>query len=136
MLARLVLLLFGLYSVMSTTVFVLTFVTHECLLSIIVSPSLFSINDRRLMFASGGSPVFTPRNRQSPGAVLVTLLLLCGGVESNPGPSRSTTAVNAAQSVGRKNMKFGLLNTCSAVNKAALIHDFVHDENFDVVALT
>ena len=33
-------------------------------------------------------------------------------------------------------MKFGLLNMRSAVNKAALIHDFVHDENFDVVALT
>jgi len=134
MLARLVVLLFGLHSIMSTTIFASTFVTHECAPSIILSPSLFSINDRRLMFVSGGSRVFTPRNRQSPSAVLVALLLLCGGVESNPGPSRSAAA--AAQFVGRKNMKFGLLNTRSAVNKAALIHDFVHDENFDVVALT
>ena len=68
--------------------------------------------------------------RPSPGrslpATLVALLLLAGGIESNPGPASS----------GTSGIEFGLLNARSAVHKAALIHDVIADCKLDVLALT
>ena len=61
------------------------------------------------------------RSRRSSSAVLVALLLLRGGVESNPGPAT---------------LNFGLMNARSAVNKAAHIHDVVSDHRLDVAAIT
>jgi len=64
------------------------FVTHECPPSAavtgVVSPSL--IVDRHLMFAATDR-VYRPRVYRSPASVLVELLLLLGGVESNPVPT-------------------------------------------------
>jgi hypothetical protein len=45
------------------------------------------------------------------------------GVEPNPGPIATT-------------LKFGLLNTRSMVNKAALIHNIVNDHKLDMLAVT
>ena len=85
-------------------------VTHEWPASIIVSPSLLSAVDRRLLYVTNASQIFSARRRQSPSAALVVLLLLRAGVESNPGPASNTT-----------NIRLGLLNTRSAVHKATVI---------------
>ena len=97
-------------------------VTLEWRASVItVSPSLLNAVDRRLLFNADGSRIFMPRSRRSPSAVLVALLLLRGGVESNPGPAT---------------LNFGLMNARSAVNKAAHIHDVLADHRLDVAAIT
>jgi len=114
----------------TTTADETTTVTHEWRASIIVSPSLLYAVDRRLLFAADGLRIFMPRSRRSPNAVLIALLLLRGGVESNPGP-----VVNARHP-GSKGIKLGLLNTRSVVHKAAVIHDIVRDEKLDIIALT
>ena len=107
-------------------------VTHDCAqnhtdaTAIHVSPSLTHlINDRRLMFISSGR-VYRPSPDRSLSATLVALLLLAGGIESNPGPSSSSTP----------GIEFGLLNARSAVHKAALIHDVIADRKLDVLTLT
>jgi len=68
--------------------------------------------------------------------VLVALLLLLGGVESNPGPT--STANDATQSTAprRNSTSLGLLNVCSARHKAALIHDVIADNHLDVFVMT
>jgi len=112
-------------------------VTHDCThisATVAVSSSLCSLSsDCRLHFA--GSCIYRPCRRRSPAAVLVSLLLLLGGVEPNPGPSSAAT------------MSFGLLNARSAQHKAALIQDVIEDHRpacdrrqrrlpLDVLALT
>jgi len=74
---------------------------------------------------------YRPRPYHSPPTVLVALLLLLGGVESNPGPT--STANSATQSIAprRNSTSLGLLNVCSARHKAALIHDVIADNHLD-----
>jgi len=50
-------------------------------------------------------------------------------VESNPGP-----AGNCHSSAGY--MSLGLLDVCSAVRKAALIHDVIAEHHLDILAMT
>ena len=90
-----------------------TAVTLECRASITVSPSLLNGVDRRLLFNADRSPIFTLRNRRSPSAALVALLLLRAGVESNPGP-----AANCRSSAGYMTLQtsFGLLNALSLIH--------------------
>jgi len=71
-----------------------------------------------------------PRPHRSPASVLVTLLLLLGGVESNPGP---TSTVNRT---ARETTRAGLLNVRSARQKAALIQNVIADCRLDVLVLT
>jgi len=104
-------------------------VTLECRASITVSSSLRNAVDRRLLFNADKSPIFTPRHRRSLSAALVALLLLRADVESNPGP-----AANCRSSAGY--MILGLLNVCSAVRKAALIHDVMAEHHLDILAMT
>jgi len=103
------------------------FVTLECTY---VSPTLSALAaDRRLHLII--ERVYRPRPHRSPAAVVVSLLLLLGGVESNPGPAaagappRSTDALNV-----------GLLNVRSARHKAAFIHDVISDNHLDVLCMT
>jgi hypothetical protein len=56
-------------------------------------------------------------------------LLLLGGVEANPGPAASVAAPTNA-------LQLGVLNTHSAVHKAAVIHDVISSHHLDVMALT
>jgi len=71
----------------------------------IVSPMLSHVTaDRRLLFTTSGH-IYRPCRRRSPSTVLVSLLLLLGGVEPNPGPAAFTTPTGTA---------FGLLNARSA----------------------
>ncbi len=106
-----------------------TFVTHDCARcqQPSVSPLLSQLTtDRRLLFAPSGR-VYRPCRRRSPSDVLTALLLLLGGIETNPGPAALTTPTGAA---------FGLLNARSVVHKAALIHDVIAGQKLDVLALT
>lgn len=52
------------------------------------------------------------------------LLLFIGGIEANPGP------------VTESHIRVGLLNVRSAVQKAALIHETIHDKKLDILILT
>ena len=67
---------------------------------------------------------FCRRARKSRFALI---LLLIAGVEPNPVPRSSAPT---------RSLRFGLLNTRSAVNKAALVHDTIADFNLDMFALT
>jgi len=60
---------------------------------------------------------------------MLSLLLLSGNIESNPGPPVYTSP----SGVG---IRFGSFNVRSAVNKAALIHGIISDNNLDVLSLT
>ena len=96
---------------------------------VIVSPLLSNITaDRRLLITNTAGRTFQPCRRRSPAAVIVALLLLLGGVETNPDPPSAITAI-------RPTTSFGVLNARSARHKAALIHDVIADHRLDVLAL-
>lgn len=86
-----------------------------------ISSALFSLTDRRLMFAGRPRSMFRPSSSTSRGAIVVALLLLLGGVEPNPGPA---------------GLRLGLINVRSAVGKAALIHDVISHHHLDVLIVT
>jgi len=66
---------------------------------------------------------FKPRAHRSLLTTLVTLLLLSGDIELNPGPHSIDT------------LKLGSLNIRSITRKSALIHDIINDQNLDILAL-
>ena len=84
---------------------------------VVVSP-VHTCHGERLLPPSGQF-IFRPQHERSLSTVSLAILLI-GGVESNPGPD----------------ITFGLLNTRSAVHKAALIHDVICDVGLDFAALT
>lgn len=104
-------------------------VTHDWSLSTYVSPTLFNI-DRRLLFNTDGSSIFKPRRNHSHHAAFSALLLLLGGVETNPGPAVKLRAKSA--SAKDTAVTIGCLNCRSAANKTAVIHDLISDNNLDV----
>lgn len=108
-------------------------VTHDWSLSTYVSPTLFNI-DRRLLFNTDGSSIFKPRRNHSHHAAFSALLLLLGGVETNPGPAVKLRAKSA--SAKDTAVTIGCLNCRSAANKTAVIHDLISDNNLDVLFLT
>ena len=91
-----------------------------------VSPSLFTPSVMLLQLRLN-SPVI-PRSRLSSSNLwLLSLLLLSGNVESNPGPLTPSS---------KTGISLGSLNVRSAVNKAPLIHDIIADNNLDLLSLT
>jgi len=54
----------------------------------------------------------------------MSILLIIAGIEKNPGPSI------------KSNIKMGLINARSVVNKTAPIHDMIKDNRFDLLAVT
>ena len=86
-----------------------------------VNPGLVSV-PQALLVCRSSRYVFVSRERRSLPAVVTALLLLLGGVESNPGPVSSIT--------------LGVFNVRSVVRKAALLHSLIADEKLDVVALS
>ena len=108
-------------------------VTHDWSLSTYVSSALFN-TDRRLLFNTDGSSIFKPRRHHSHHAAFTALLLLLGGVETNPGPA----AKLRTKSVLTKDtmVSIGCLNCRSAANKTAVIHDLISDNNLDVLFLS
>lgn len=86
-----------------------------------VSAEIYACRDGRLLFNDSSYRPKPPRTR--PG-VVVLLLLLSAGIEQNPGPGPDSQ------------LRFGVLNVRSAVNKAAHIHDVIADLRLDVLVLT
>jgi hypothetical protein len=82
-----------------------------------------NVFDIRLLYITDRSQVYMPRWYYSPNTINISLLLLLGGIESNPGPANPS------------GIRFGSLNICSAVNKGALIDDLVHDNRLNVLAV-
>ena len=70
---------------------------------------------------------FRPSCRRSAPCILVAMLLLLGGVESNPGPGASYARPAP--------LNFGSLNARSAVNKGALMRDVIESNQLDVLAV-
>ena len=87
---------------------------HTC--SVYISASLTS-TDLNVLLSLSNRPPFRQREYTSAASVVVASLLLIAGIEQNPGPRiGSCTPV-----------QFGLLNSRSAVRKAAAIHDAIAD---------
>jgi len=86
-----------------------------------ISCALFSSTDRRLLFDGRQRSVYRPSSLLSFSAILVAVLLLLGGIEPNPGPA---------------GLRFGLVNSRSAVTKAALIRDIISHHRLDVLVVT
>ena len=74
--------------------------------------------------------MYKQRGERLPAAVLVVLLLLLGGVETNSGPPNFTSSPASAA------LRIDVLNVSSAVNKTALIHDVINDHRLDLFADT
>jgi len=72
-----------------------------------------------------GQSVNKPRCCRSVRSMLIAMLLIIWGIEVNPGPNFNSKFIN-----------FGLLNGQSVGPKAALVHDIIADDKFDVLALT
>ena len=96
-------------------------VTHDCTVGI--SPALYECIDLRLLYITDRSQIYMPRSSYSPNALYISLLLLLGGIESNPGPTCPSA------------VRFGSLNAGSAVHKGALIDDMIRDNQLDVLAV-
>ena len=99
-----------------------------------VSPSLCClVADHRLAYAC--DRVFRPRSQRSPSAVTVALLLLLGGVETNPGPPTAASSIQC-DGMSSSHIHCGLVNARSADRKPPLVHDVIHDERLDLLAVT
>ena len=72
-----------------------------------------------LLLCRSSTYFYRPRERRSLSAVVVSLLLLLGGVEVNPGPV----------------FNMGSLNVRSGINKAALIHSLIAEYQIEIFAL-
>ena len=82
--------------------------------------------DLNVLLSLSNRPPFRQREYTSATSVVVAFLLLIAGVKKNPGPRNGSSTP----------VQFGLLNSRSAVRKAAAIHDAIADHKLDVVALT
>jgi len=76
---------------------------------------------------------YRPRPTGSRRASFIAaLLLMAGDVEYNPGPR---SAVQSASQL-TTTIKIGCLNCRSAVNKTAVLHDIIHDQQLDMLLLS
>ena len=107
------------------------------------SPSVFIASS--LIFPPPLSASATSRfqfNTTGRKSTLLVLLLI-GGIESNPGPVINPKSIPAAlhrqqrlKSGGPRPLACATLNVRSAVNKAAELHDVIESANLDVLVLT
>ena len=73
------------------------------------------------------SKPYGPKPNRCWGDILVSLLLLSGNVEANPGPVQQT--------IPETKTIFGSFNVRSAVHKAALLHNMISKNKLDIMAL-
>ena len=73
------------------------------------------------------SAPYRPKPNRCCGDILVSLLLISGNVEVNPGPDQQT--------IPETKTTFGRFNVRSAVHKAALLHDMISENKLDIMAL-
>ena len=102
--------------------------SHAYHSDVFIPPSVTLTADRRLLFAAG-LPIYRPSVFKSKQSIITALLLLVGNIEPNPDPYLKPSSK-------KLQLNFGLLNTWSAVNKAALIHDVIADYKLDLVVVT
>ena len=95
----------------------LTYIVH-CAFHVTPCSNVYNASPVLLWVRPSGSVPFRPRRFRSLWSSLIAFLLLT--VESNPGP---------------QNLRFGSLNARSAVHKAALIRDLIHDKRLDILAV-
>src|SRR5437867_4883682 len=82
---------------------------------------------------SGQQPMFSLRSRHSNNSRINVILLLLGGIESNPGPPTRPII----QRIARINeIRLGTINARSAVQKSSLIRDLIHSNRLDILVLT
>ena len=98
-----------------------TTVTHDCTGGI--SQALFECIDMRSLYITDRPQVHMPRPHYSPKAIYISLLLLLGGIESNPGPSAGSA------------IAMGCLNAHSIVRKGSLILDIIESHQIDALAI-
>ena len=94
--------------------------------------SLASI-DIRLMVVPSGQPMFSPRRCHSYSSRTIAILLLLGGIESNPGPPTSLIT----QRNNRLNeIRLATINARSAVHKSSLVRDVIISNQLDILVVT
>ena len=84
-------------------------------------PGPYLFRTKLASFAILLQPPFHCR-RRTRANLFALLLLIIGGVEVNPGPT--------------SNLRLGVLNTRSIVNKAPLLHSLMDDNGISILALT
>jgi exonuclease III len=92
-----------------------------CVVGVVPASALYTSCDKRLLCASSS---FRRRYSDMNIGGLLTLLLLCAGVEPNPGPSLQPV------------LNFAVQNARSVVAKAAHIHDLVAGYQLDLLVIT
>jgi len=85
--------------------------------------------NRSSLALPGRRGFYRPKRCCSPSCVFISLLLLLGGVEPNPGPTHTSLRNFPAP------LNFGSLNARSAVNKGPLIRDLIESNELDVLAV-
>jgi hypothetical protein len=91
--------------------------------------------DLLLSLLWSGPPCTVPfklRSHVSIQTIIMSILLLCGHIESNPGPEVSTVPSTHHSSA----LNVGCVNAYSAVNKAALLHNAIDECKLDIRAVT
>jgi Reverse transcriptase (RNA-dependent DNA polymerase) len=95
----------------------------------VINSDLFDVSPVLLWARPLGTTPFKPLPYLSFRAVVISLLLLSGDVEQNPGPP-------AVPSLSRTVLNVGCLNAYSAVNKMALLHNAIDECELDMLAIT
>lgn len=91
--------------------------------SIVTCSSLHHVDIVLLWCRPNNSSPFRPQPGKSISCIFcAALLLTAGDIELNPGPT--------------DNIRFGCLNICSALKKAASIHNLIADFSLDILALS
>lgn len=98
-----------------------------------MSSALFNM-DRRLLFSISGSNIFKPGRHHSHHGVFAAVLLLLGGIETNPGLASQSNSISSPAK--RRTVSIGCLNCRSAANKIVIIHDLINDNNCDILFLS
>src|SRR2546425_9120354 len=89
------------------------------------SPQLIAIPDV-LLCCKCSRYIIKPALPRKSKYIFIIMLLLMSGIESIPGPVSPSS----------QQLQLGLVNARSIVNKAALIHDAIHDHMLDLLAVT
>jgi len=94
------------------------------------STSLLSSCDDQLLYA-GQQLVHSPSTVRRHCALIIALLLILGGVESNPGPAPRVPGVLPSYE-----LRLGVLNVNSAGPKAHKIRELIASQRLDLLVLT
>jgi len=86
--------------------------------------SLFYL-DLHLLYTTVRRQLFCVRSHHAASSRLIALLLLLGGIETNPGPPNGSC----------NGLRLGFINIRSAVNKSSIIQDIISSSRLDVLSI-